>query len=128
MYLAPFTIDGVVYKSSEHYYQCRKVKNSTDADFIRQATTGYQAKERAHSLSKDTLHQYTNQEKLQIMKIAFFAKFSQNPAIKEKLIQTKDAVLCGDILNDSFWGYQKVTNTGENWIGKLIMQVRDELQ
>ena len=54
------------------------------------------------------------------------AKFS-NEIMKQKLLDTGDAELIeGNKHGDSFWG--QVNGEGKNLLGKLLMQVRNELR
>jgi predicted NAD-dependent protein-ADP-ribosyltransferase YbiA (DUF1768 family) len=43
--------------------------------------------------------------------------------LKEKLLATGDAILHEDSPTDVFWGKK-----GEDWLGKLLMKVRDEIR
>lgn len=50
MYSCKLVIDKIVYNSAEHYHQSMKAANEKDRKWIREAASGYGAKERAHSL------------------------------------------------------------------------------
>ena len=77
-----------------------------------------------------------NQLKYQIMYEAVKAKFS-NPILMKKLIDTKDKILVEASPYDKIWGIglnetdaKKTLPTnwiGENLLGKVLMQVREEL-
>ena len=122
MYLCKVVVDGMPYKSAEHYYQSMKAKREIDRKWIREAPTGYEAKNRSHSLSMDKTVKKTNEEKVATIRKAFFAKFEQNKKLAEKLIETGDAILLEDSPDDLFWGAK-----GQNWIGKVVMEVRESL-
>ena len=72
-----------------------------------------------------------------IMKKGVTAKFSQNPELRNKLINTCEKILFECNPHDAYWGVQmdlnnkKILNTlnwrGENALGKLLMLVRTEL-
>lgn len=48
------------------------------------------------------------------------------PAIAEDLLDTGDQRLVeGNVWGDRYWGV--CDGVGENWLGELLMQVRDEL-
>ena len=64
--------------------------------------------------------------KLNIMKEALIAKFTQNQKLKTLLLNTNNASIIEDSPRDSYWGIGKDKN-GENMLGKLLMEVREEL-
>ena len=62
--------------------------------------------------------------KYHVMKKVVFTKFKQNIKLMEKL-----RVLQGEIVEDNYWGdtFWGVCNgVGENHLGKILMQLRDE--
>ena len=55
-------------------------------------------------------------------------KFNQEP-FKSKLLDTGDEyIMEGNWWGDKFWGICLKTNTGNNNLGKLIMQIRNTLK
>jgi ribA/ribD-fused uncharacterized protein len=59
-------------------------------------------------------------------------KFTQNPELRRRLLDTGDAVLVeGNTWHDNYWGtctFRRCSKTkGKNMLGKLLMQVRQEL-
>lgn len=55
------------------------------------------------------------------------AKFSENETLKNMLLATGDAELKeGNTWNDTFWGIDQKTGSGENHLGKILMKIRDE--
>ena len=65
--------------------------------------------------------------KLDVMYKALLAKFSQNHGLKELLKGTGERKLIEHSFYDSFWG-DGGDNTGQNYLGKLLMQLRGELR
>ncbi len=72
---------------------------------------------------------------VQNMKTCLLLKFSQNPVLLQKLLLTKDHVLIEDIGSRKgerhlFWGMRRKGDQweGKNTLGKLLMEVRDELK
>lgn len=123
MYLCNIRIDGITYKSAEHYYQSMKAKDEEKRKWIADAATGYDAKERARTLKPDEKIQKSPDQKVETIRRAFIAKFTQIPDLKSKLLETGDSILLEDSPDDLFWGAK-----GENWIGKSIMEVRELLR
>ena len=65
--------------------------------------------------------------KEQVMYEVCLAKFTQNPDLKQKLIETGDAILIeGNDWGDKCWGM--VNGVGQNKLGKILMKIRDELK
>lgn len=67
-----------------------------------------------------------NTKKLQVMKMTLMAKFEQNADLKKLLLSTGNSVLVEDSPKDYFWGVGK-NKTGQNMLGKLLMEVKSEL-
>lgn len=121
MYEAPVCYQGITYNNSESAYQAQKNPDEIQK-FI--GITGYAAKKLGRKINMrpdfDTV-------KLQIMYEIVLAKFSQNSDIRQKLMGTKDAILIeGNYWHDHFWGI--CDNAGKNHLGKILMQVREELR
>jgi predicted NAD-dependent protein-ADP-ribosyltransferase YbiA (DUF1768 family) len=64
--------------------------------------------------------------RLSIMKKGLQAKFGQNDALKTLLLDTGTKHIVENSPRDDYWGIGK-NNTGKNMLGKLLMEVRDEL-
>jgi hypothetical protein len=55
-----------------------------------------------------------------------WAKFSCNPHLLDKLLKTEGTYLEeGNWWGDEYWG--TVEGKGQNWLGKILMKVRDEI-
>ena len=66
-----------------------------------------------------------------------YLKFTQNPKLKKKLLDTKEKILVECNPKDSIWGIGKSINDitlskteewGENLLGKQLMKVRDTIK
>ena len=64
--------------------------------------------------------------KIDVMRTAVRAKFTQHDELRDLLLSTKDAKLVERTSNDSFWG-DGGDGRGLNWLGRILMQVRAEL-
>lgn len=73
------------------------------------------------------LHPYWYTGRDEVMLKAVREKFYQNPDLRKILISTGDAVLIEASPTDSYWGAGK-DGKGVNKLGKILMQVRDELR
>lgn len=115
--------EGKTYQSSEAAFQAAK----TTDDAEREIFTGLspsQAKERGRSVA---LRDDWEDIKIQVMTDVCYAKFSQNKNLKQKLIETGDAMLEeGNDWGDKFWGC--VDGYGRNHLGEILMAVRTSVQ
>lgn len=115
-------VDGKLYemKSSESVFQALRSPDRL-AEFI--PLNGFEAKKHAKSCKcRDDWFSVS----IDIMRYALHCKFTQNPDLAAKLI-----ALDGDIVEenewyDTFWG--TCNGVGENHLGKLLMELRDELR
>ena len=124
------SVDGkdFVFPTVEHYYQAMKFY-SNDSRF--NVILNLDNPDAARLLTK-TLEYKVNRrtdfdkQKFEIMERALRAKFVQHPDVAEKLKSTGDAILiksCPKCYNCGFG-----EGSGENRIGKVLMQIRSELQ
>lgn len=117
-------INDVYYKTNEHYYQSQKAKMIAEWNWIANAPSPFLAMIAGRALRKGKeLKDDWEEIKVDIMLKGLRAKFSQNHELKEKLLATGDVIIHEDSPNDMFWGKK-----GKDMLGKLLMQVRDELR
>jgi len=126
----PFEVDGIMYPTNEHYYQSEKANNHIMNLYIREAPNATVAMvlgqqiERNKHLQKHMVEDWEN-KKLRVMLKGLQHKF-KDPILRKRLLSTGDAILHEDNPDDFYWAI--ADGTGESWLGKLLMQVRDELQ
>ena len=94
-----------------------KIKNSHSAD---------EAQRIAYA-NRDKRRKDWDEVKVDIMEELLRLKVEQNPYVKKKLLQTEDYLIVEDSPKDSFWGWGP-NRDGENHLGKLWMELRDELK
>ena len=129
--------DGIVYPSTENFYQAMKycktdMVEGADGNkipirvFISKLTPS--ESKRFSKENRMTNVPAFDDNKIKIMRVAQRQKYSQEP-FRSKLLATGDAHLEeGNWWKDSFWGTDIKTREGKNMLGRLIMQVRDELR
>lgn len=124
-WIAPVFWEGLLYPSSECAYQAAKSLDPA-VRLLFTTMTPSQAKKAGKTVE---LRGDWEEVKLQVMYEIVLAKFTQNPSLKEKLLDTGTAYLEeGNYHNDRFWGVcPPVTGTGRNELGKTLIQVRREL-
>ncbi len=114
------------FTTTEHFYQAMKTKDLITRELVKQhPSKGLKAFSRTYELREDW-----DDIKLDVMLYALRFKFSDhNPVLKQNLINTGNLYIQeGNYWNDKFWGVCLKTNTGENNLGILLMQIRNEIR
>lgn len=122
-YECPVTYNGLTYRNNEAAFQAQKCINLKDREqFCNINASEAKKLGRIIHLRKDW-----ENVKIQIMKDIVMAKFMQNEDLKEKLLSTGNTYLEeGNTWGDRIWG--TVNGVGANNLGKILMNVRKELQ
>ena len=120
---APVFYDGLTYQNNEAAFQAQKCINPNDRiQFIGLPPNRAKAKGRKVKLRKDWEDVKNN-----VMYEICLAKFTQNPGLGKKLIETgSEELIEGNTWNDTYWGVCK--GRGFNILGKILMRIRDELK
>jgi len=121
-YEAPVTYNGLVFKNNEAAFQAQKT-----SDYLEQIMFESMDPSTAKFMGRRIkLRANWEEVKTDIMYEICLAKFTQNKDLKEKLLATGDKHLEeGNTWGDKIWG--TVNGIGENRLGKILMQIRDEL-
>lgn len=121
-------VDDIYYISNELYYQCQKAKEDPVRKWIYNAPSPYLAMVVGHNLrkGKEVRDDWNESLRIEIMLKGLRAKFTQNPELSDMLLATCDAKLHENNPDDFFWGY--ANGKGKDLLGKLLMQVREELR
>jgi len=122
---AKFTLDGKEWPSVEHYYQAMKFPELPDyQEVIRSAKTATAAAKLGKTRDPTKpIRADWQQQRETIMTNAIYAKFDQNPPLKELLGSTGLRPLIFADANDAFWGYGR-TKMGQNKLGITLMMYR----
>jgi N-glycosidase YbiA len=140
-YAAEIAIDGETWPTVEHFFQSRKSLDPEFRSAIRACVHPGMAKRlgaapegpRKHSgqswfRANGQKHRADWQEiRLDLMRQADLAKFSQHARLRELLLATEDAEIVEDTTMDSFWG-NGPDGKGENWAGRILTEVRARLR
>lgn len=121
---SPVTYQGLTYKNNEAAFQAQKsLRQEEKLPFT--AMDPAEAKSRGRQIG---LRPDWEEVKLGIMEEIVRAKFTQNHALRQQLLDTGDRELReGNSWHDTFWGVDLRTGKGENHLGKILMKVRSEL-
>lgn len=125
-YPHPVTVDGRTWPTSEHYYQAMKTPYLADQEIVRALATPAEAKKMGRRLK---CREDWQDVKYGIMLQVLREKFSLEP-LRSLLTGTGDAEIYEDSPYDRIWGTGQLrgVGTGQNLLGKALMQVRSELR
>jgi hypothetical protein len=139
-WLISFEVDGVLYKTAEHWMMAKKAELFNDNEVLEKiikAKTPAEAKKLGREVKNynDTIWLANRYE---IVKEGNFHKFSQHPDLKEFLINTYNRVLVEASPVDPIWGIGMASDhkdvlhpekwKGLNLLGFALMEVRDKLK
>lgn len=136
----PFTIEGITYKTAEHWMMAHKALLFGDQvifDKIINANKPAEAKELGRQIAGyDDL--IWNEKKFDIVKLGNIHKFSQHPLLAEYLLSTAPRILVEASPVDPIWGIGMASDhkdinhinawRGQNLLGFALMEVRDFLK
>jgi ribA/ribD-fused uncharacterized protein len=130
LFRCEITFENRVFPTAEHAYQAGKAAKPAVREWILQAPTPALAAMAAHGLyTWDVVPNWAS-IKVDRMRAVLRAKFSQHENLKQLLLETgtRRLVEAGTTNNavNRFWG--EVDGKGENTLGKLLMEVREELR
>ena len=128
-HLIDIEYEGLVYPSSEHAYQAAKtLDRDWDRKIIQAAPTPATAKRPGMTVQ---LRPDWESIKTRVMETILRTKF-EDPELRQKLLDTGSEILIeGNYWHDNFWGTcicPRCGDRGENWLGKLLMKIRQEIQ
>lgn len=123
---AALFLKGKIWPTSEHYYQAQKMAGTEYEELCRRLPTPRETFEMTRRPDVPIREDW-EQVKVDVMREAVFAKFTQNPELLEKLLATGDAQIIEDSPVDSFWGVG-ADGRGQNMLGIILMEVREKLR
>jgi ribA/ribD-fused uncharacterized protein len=119
-------LDGLTFSSVEHAYMSAK---SEDMEWKLTCTDASIKPSKIKKMSRTiALPENWNSKRIEVMRECLNQKFRQEP-FKTLLLETGDLYIQeGNYWGDKFWGVDMVSREGENHLGKLIMEIREELK
>ena len=121
-YNCTVTYNGVTYLNTEAAFHAQKCP-SRCREFSKLNPSEAKRLGRKVSLRKDW-----ETVKDGIMYDIVKAKFIQNPDLQKKLLDTGTQMLIeGTTWHDTYWGTDLKTGEGQNKLGKILMDIRNEL-
>jgi hypothetical protein len=114
-----------IFPSVEHAYQSMKTKDDTKWKvFCACEPSPAIVKKQSQQIK---LRENWDEIKDLIMMLCLQQKYNQSP-YKEKLIATgEEEIQEGNWWGDVYWGVDLKTGQGQNKLGKMIMQIREEI-
>lgn len=115
-------IDGILFSSTENYYQSQKMLNEKDRRYIA-SLSSYQSKLECR---KFPIRKDWEEVKVSIMKRGLIEKFKiskWNALLKDT---ENDPIIEWNNWNDKFWGVSIFDYKGKNQLGNLLMEIRSE--
>lgn len=139
-YPAPFTVEGITYRTCEQYMMAKKALLFGDLKYyilIMEEPDPQKCKDMGKAVRRfdgPTWDKCCEE----IVYHANLAKFSQNPKLKAALLATGDTILAEASPKDKVWGiglsaanpvaHDPAAWKGKNLLGKALMRVRSELR
>lgn len=122
----PIELDGLIWPTSEHYFQASKFEDAERREEIRASRSPMIAarlgRSRQYPLRADW-----EEVKDDVMRRAVLRKFESHPDIARVLLETGDEELVEATTDDHYWGCG-TTGTGKNMLGIILMEVRAALR
>jgi ribA/ribD-fused uncharacterized protein len=136
IYFSPYTahslqINGVIYPTLEHTYQCQRYTDPNIIEEIRTAHSPVKAWEVSSKYKHLQIPEFKNEEyKLKVMKDLMRLKTQQHEEIRKALIDSGDLKIVKHIVTyppgDGFWDDGQ-DGKGLNHIGRMWMEIREEI-
>lgn len=136
---AHFEVDGIEYKTAEHYMMAQKAKLFADEDIFQKIIQVNHPNE-AKTLGRKVKNYQENvwlEHRFDIVVKGNIAKFSQHPALKAFLLDTQERILVEASPVDKIWGIGLAADDecaekplqwkGLNLLGFALMEVRKQL-
>ena len=127
--------EGTKYNSVEQYYMSRCALFFND----QHAHDSIMDLDDAGAIKRVKIKNFNpeawKRENLKVMKSALHMKYSQNPDLRDKLLNTKNTVLCEANPRDTYWGIgigmhhpdaANISKWGSNHLGKLLQELREQ--
>jgi hypothetical protein len=121
------TLDGITYPSAEHAFHAYKTRDLAVRARFAALATWREAKRLGRSVE---LRSDWDRARKPVMLVVVLMKFTQNPDLGARLVQTGDQLLVeGNYWHDNFWGNCTCPGCapaeGLNYLGLALMGVRE---
>ncbi len=119
-------LEDLWWPTVEHFFQAQKFEDAAYRERIRRAHSPKDAKQLGRTRALPILSDWDTKRD-DVMLEAIRRKFGTHKTVRELLLSTGDEELVENAPGDFYWGCGR-TGTGQNKLGKILMQVRGELR
>jgi len=132
LYPRAIRFDGVDYKTAEHAYKAAQARRPEVKKWLADAPTAELVAIAGGGLPVgETVHGW-DEQRLVVMQRVLSAKFRQHTDLRALLLSTGERTIVelapdDDAIN-RFWSRVAGSAIGENWLGRLLMELRMKLQ
>ncbi|MEM1370056.1 MAG: NADAR family protein [Cyanobacteria bacterium P01_H01_bin.15] len=119
-------LDGLWWKTTEHYFQSQKFLDAEYKEKIRLCHSPKEAADLGRS-RKLPLREDWEEIKDEVMLVAVRKKFQTHSSLRELLLSTGNQDIVENAPGDYYWGCGQ-DGTGRNQLGKILTRVRNELR
>ena len=136
-WIEPFEFDGQIVSTGEHAFQAAKCKPGDEEIRARVLTASRADGKPSPTLAKRMgkkvpLRPDWSEVRIDVMREVLAAKFAPGSPLAEQLLATGEAELIeGNTWRDTFWGRTRDNDgnwAGQNWLGVLLMERREQLR
>ena len=137
IYFSPYTahaieVDGVIFPTTEHAYQCQKYTDKKIIEEIRNAKSPVKARETSQKHKHLQIPEFKNAEhKLEVTRKLLRLKTEQHEEIRKALLDSGNLQIVKHIVTyppgDGFWD-DSPDGKGQNHMGRLWMEIREEIR
>lgn len=132
LFARPIEVNGVHYRSAEHAIKALQARNDEVRSWILNAPSPALAAAAGGALTAAESVDGWDEIKLDVMGRILEAKFSQHEDLAMLLLSTGDRAIVELALTDDevnrFWSEIEGSGAGENWLGRMLMEVRTKLR
>lgn len=139
-YFADFVVDGIKYCTAEQYMMAGKARLFKDEQTLAKILLSRYPRDQKQ-LGREVKNfkvDVWNAHARDIVYEGNWAKFTQNPGLRDILLKTEDRLLVEGSPTDQVWGVglscsdgniQNPKNwKGTNWLGEVLTRVRDDIR
>jgi ribA/ribD-fused uncharacterized protein len=137
IYFSPYTahaikVDGILYPTVEHAYQCQRYTDPKIIEEIRGATSPMKAWQISTKYKHLQIPEFKKDEyKIKVTKKLMRLKMEQHEEVKKALLDSKDLEIVKKVITyppgDGFWDIGE-DGKGLNHMGRIWMELREEIK
>ncbi len=123
--IKPFQLEGVEWKTAEHYFQAMRFESEDYREKIRLSNSTQDAVKLGNSWFKKKKSNW-KKEQMTLMTRALYTQCQIYPEMKQAILETGEETLVENSQFDYFWGCGR-DRRGDNCYGRILMNIREKL-